>query len=351
MSSRWLEWMEQLPLAKNRPFLGYFFAAGVVGAGWLVRFLTGDLLPNGYPFVTFFPAVILSAFLFGSGPGIAAGVFSWFAARYFFIEPIGSFSFSPGVPGGFLFFWLVVAVDIGIIHLVQRANRLLSAQREESSRRSELRDAMFQELQHRVSNKLQIIASLLTLQRRTVVDPDAQKALEDAALRVGMIGRISRALHDPGRGGLGIAAFLEQVGHDIIEQSGAANVRLTIDAEPGIEFANDAGVPIALILAETISNALEHGFRSRGNGTIGISVRRIAGKKLQIVIHDDGQGVPPGFDPANSGSLGLTIATVLARQLGGSYTLSSGPTGTVARLEVNALSTDFAIDDKDGVLP
>ncbi|HEX7819415.1 MAG TPA: histidine kinase dimerization/phosphoacceptor domain -containing protein [Sphingobium sp.] len=338
MAFRWLEWMERLPIAKDRPAVGYVFAVLATAVSLLVRMAAAGALPGGYPFVTFFPTVILSAFLFGTGPGLAAGVLSWFAARYFFIAPVGSFGFGPGVIGAALFFWLVVVIDIGIIHLVQRANRLLREQRNLSARRHEVRDAMFQELQHRVSNKLQIIASLLTLQRRTVMDPDAQKALEDAALRVGMIGRISRALHDPDRGGLGIPAFLEQVGRDIIEQSGAPNVHLRVDSEPGLEFADDAGVPIALILAETISNALEHGFRSRGNGRIEVVVRRGEDGRLLILVTDDGQGVGADFDAATSSSLGLKIAVTLARQLNGTYRLSSGVKGTVARLEVQALA-------------
>jgi two-component sensor histidine kinase len=348
MSSRWLEWIEWLPVAKERPWIGYGFAVLACTVAALLRAATGDFLPAGYPFVTFFPAVILSTFLFGAGPGFAAGLVAWIMARYLFVEPYGSLGFGPGVTVACLFFWLVVLTDIAIIYLFQRANRLLRAQRELSVRRHEMLDTMFRELQHRVSNKLQIIASLLTLQRRAVVDPDAQKALEDAALRVGMIGRISRALYDPERGGLGVGAFLQQVGHDIVEQSGAPNVRLTVEAESGIEFAGDAGVPIALIFAETISNTLEHGFHSCGNGSIDIDIRRGEGGSLLLLIRDDGVGVEPDFDAAHSSSLGLKIATTLARQLNGSYVLRSDAEGTLARLEVDAL-VKSVVDYRPGV--
>ncbi|MET0241770.1 MAG: DUF4118 domain-containing protein [Sphingobium sp.] len=325
-------------MATDRPLIGYMAAVAACVIAIVFRQAAEAYLPHGYPFVTFFPAVILTAFLFGTGPGIAAAALSWLGARYFFVEPIHSLGFAPGVLGACIFFTLVVGVDLLIIHLMQRANRLVLAQREQSLRRTELRDAMFQELQHRVSNKLQIIASLLTLQRRTVVDPDAQKALDEAAMRVGMIGRISRALHDPDRQGLGVAAFLEEVGRDIIEASGAPNVRLVIEAEQGIDFASESGVPIALIIAETISNALEHGFRSSGNGTITIGVRRGEGRTLIIVVTDDGCGLAGDFDAGRSSSLGLRIAVTLARQLNGTYALKPGPSGTVARLEVDALN-------------
>ncbi|CAN5262879.1 sensor histidine kinase [soil metagenome] len=333
MSSRWLEWIERLPVAADRPLAGYGFALGATGLGALVRVAAG--LPQGYPFVSFFPAIILTAFIFGTRPGLFAGLLSWLTARYFFMEPVHSLGFAPGIMSVAILFAVVVGVDLIIIHLMQRANRLLREQREISVRRHEIRDAMFHELQHRVSNKLQIIASLLTLQKRAITDPDAQKALEDAAVRVGMIGRISRALHDPDRAGLGVAAFLDQVGRDIIAQSGAPNIEFGVEAEPGIEFASDAGVPIALILAETISNALEHGFASRGNGVIAIKVTSVEGQGLAIVVSDNGLGVAHDFDAAGSRSLGLRIATTLARQLGGTYVLRPGePRGAVAVLEV-----------------
>ncbi|MFT3968024.1 MAG: DUF4118 domain-containing protein [Sphingobium sp.] len=340
MSSRWLEWMERLPIAANRPVIGYMFAILACSLGLVVRIAAERALPLGYPFVSFFPAVILTAFLFGARPGLFAGLLSWLYARYFFIEPRHGFGFDSSVIAAFLFFFFVILIDIGIIHLVQRANRLLREQRELSLRRNEMREAMFHELQHRVSNKLQIIASLLTLQKRSIVDPDAQKALEEAALRVGMIGRISRALHDPDRGGLGVASFLEKVGHDIIEASGAPDVRLTVTTEPEIELAGDYGVPIALIVAETISNALEHGFQSRGGGQIHIEVKRGEGAQLSITVTDDGRGVAPDFDASRSPSLGLRIATTLARQLNGTYSLRPMDRGTVARLDVAALATN-----------
>lgn len=340
MRSRWLEWMESLPVATDRPVVGYAFALLVCAGALLLRLAVQAYLPSGYPFVAFFPVVILTAFLFGARPGLFAAVLSWLSARWFFIPPVRSLGFGDGVWAAFLFYALVVLVDIAIIHLVQRANRLLREQRETTLRRTEMREVMFRELQHRVSNKLQIIASLLTVQKRAVSDPAAQKALEAAAQRVGMIGRISRALHDPDRGGLGVVAFLEQVGRDIIEASGAPNVALTVEADEGVEFAGSAGVPIALIIAETISNALEHGFRSRGNGHIRIRVERREGQQLLVTVADDGRGVEPDFDAAGSPSLGLRIATALARQLGGTYSVVPGNPGAIARLEVDSFGPE-----------
>lgn len=335
MTGRWFAWVEKLPLAPGQPVLGYAAAVAFCALGLGIRFATGGALAHGFPFITFVPAVVLSAFLFGPGPGIVAGIVSWLMARYYFIEPIHSFALTREAAASLVFYALIVAVDVAIIAFMQRANRELRRQRERSYRQSEMRKLMFHELQHRVSNKLQIIASLLTLQKRTVVDPDAQKALEDAARRVGMIGRISRALHDPERQTLGVAAFLEQVGRDIIEASGATNVTLSVKADQDIELESDAGVPVALIIAETISNALEHAFDSFAGGSITIEIQRSESGEVIVSVIDDGLGVPMGFDVNASTSLGLTIATTLARQLGGRYDLRRAPLrGTVAELRI-----------------
>lgn len=336
MPSRWQCWIERLPIATDRPALGYVFGAAAIGVAGLVRYLAAGLLPHGYPFVTFFPAVVVTAFVFGVGPGIFAGVASGAIALYFFVDPVSSFFFDIGVRAVMLFYVLIISVNLAIIHLLQRTNAELRIQREYANQRRAQGDLMFHELQHRISNKLQIIASLLTLQRRTVTDRDAQKALEEAARRVGMVGRISRSLHDPDRAGLGVGPFLDQVGRDILESAGVEHVSLHVDVEPDLEFTSDSGVPIALILCETISNALEHGIGARGHGAINIVVRR-DGREVHLVVTDDGEGVPAGFDATASPSLGLRIATTLARQLEGSYNLRPGPNGgTIAELRVVA---------------
>lgn len=337
MGGKWLDWLEKLPVGADRPWIGYVAAVLLPAAGVPLRWAGGEALGHQYPYITLLPAVVVAGFLFGARPGIIAGCVSWALGNYFFVPPENSWKFDSTAIASIYFYAIIVAADIGLIYLLQRGNRALRIERERSRVRSDQRELMFHELQHRVSNKLQIIASLLTLQRRTVTDPDARRVLDDAARRVGLIGRISRALHDPDRQGLGVGVFLEQVGRDIIDTSGAPDVALVIDADPGLEFHRDAAVPIALILCESISNVLEHGFGPTGRGEIRIVAIRLDPERVRLCIIDNGAGVPEGFDAANAGSLGLQIATSLARQLDGSYTLKPGAgRGAVAELVVRA---------------
>ena len=87
---------------------------------------------------------------------------------------------------------------------------------------------------------------------------------------------------------------------------------------------------MALIVAEAVTNAIEHGFAGRESGQI--LVRALAtGETLEIVVADNGNGLPPDFTIERSDSLGLKLARMLALQLSGEFGLSSD-VGTIARL-------------------
>ena len=319
--------IESLPLARKMPWVGYVFAVAATLVAYFVRWQYGGALGTGFPYVTFFPAVMLTAFLFGVGPGIAAGLMCGLVAKYFYIAPVGSLMMNWSAWVAILFYSLVVFTDIAVIYLMQRANHALATEREASRNSSELKTVMFNELQHRVANKLQMIASLLSLQRRSVTDKDARKALEDAARRVGIIGRISRALYDSGGARVGVESLLRQITADICEASGAMHIATDFAIDPEATLSDDAAVPFALIFTETLSNALEHGFKGQGQGRIAVSITTDQGNGLTLMVDDDGVGPPAGFDAAKADSLGLRIAGALASQLQGNYELKTGPLG------------------------
>lgn len=336
MPGTWMEWIERLPLARSRPAVGYIVGVMACGVSLGLRLLADPMLPPGYPFVTFFPAVIIVAFLFGARPGLLTAILGWLAAQYFFMPPYHDIRVDGDLVIPLLFYAFVVLTGIAVIHLMQRANAALGKERQQSMKQNERRALLFAELQHRISNKLQIIASLLTLQRRQVRDPAARKMLEDAAMRVGLIGRISRTLHHPDQAGLGVGPLLEQIGWDIIEAAGSDRVRLQVAADPDVTLPDDAAVPIALIIAESVSNALEHAFDADG-GVIAIDVRREGTSELVVSVSDDGRGLPDSFDASVSPSLGLRIATTLAQQLNGRYELCRRPDGgALAVLRIRA---------------
>lgn len=308
-------------------------------ATWL-RLSINHTLPGGFPFLTFFPAIIISAFLFGRGPGVLAAVVCGVVAWYAFVPPINSFALDHGTGVALGFYGVVVAVDIVLIDLMKRANIRLSQERERSrqiaSERGRLADRtemLFHELQHRVSNNLQMVGAMLSLQQSKVMDPAARQALADAGARVQTIGRIQRRLYATSGEQVPLDSFLTELTADLLAASGKPDLRPVMAVEPDLFLEPQAAIPLALIMAEAVANAIEHGFADRPGGTITITLRK-AGERLLLAIGDDGAGLPPGFDLDRVTSLGLDVARNLARQLGGEMTLERAEQGTLMRLDL-----------------
>lgn len=319
--------VERLPLVPDNPWLAYSVSAVLCVVALGIRLSVVAVLPSGFPYVTFFPAVILSSFLFGVRAGIFAaalcGAFSW----HFFL--------SPALPPGFRidtmlalgFYLLVCGTDIALVHLMQRANYNLAVERERGRVLAENRETLFRELQHRVSNNIQVVAALISLQRANVADDVARRALDEASGRLNLVGRISRALYDPSGQRLGVRTFIATLTGDILEASGRSDIAIELDVDETITFNPDTAVPMALILGEAISNALEHGFAGRAEGVIVLRLHPSGDGKILLEVADNGCGLPEGFAPDRAGSLGLRIASALAQQLGGVFSLTPGQNG------------------------
>ncbi|WP_375196315.1 sensor histidine kinase [Sphingobium sp.] len=333
MQRRNESFVERLPLVPRRPWHAYLLATAFCLIALVLRSAAEIAMPVGYPFVSFFPAVILSSFLFGVRPGIYAGLLGGLLSWYFFIPPRMGLAVNPGVIMALGFYGIVVAVDIALIHFMQKANFNLAIERERSRTLAENRELLFHELQHRVSNNLQVVAAMLSLQRRHVDHDLARRALDDASARLALVGRISRALYNPSGEGQNIRAFLTTLTADVMEAAGRDDITLAIEAPEDLILEPDVAVPMALIVTEAVSNAIEHGLPHRG-GNIQVALETIAGT-LALRITDDGEGIGADFEPERSPSLGLRISNALASQLNGRFTLQpAAQGGAIARLDL-----------------
>jgi two-component sensor histidine kinase len=315
---------------RPRPFR-WGFAAIAYSLAVALRFAIDDPLPPGFPFLTFFPAVTLTAFFAGLREGIAVAVLGGVTAWDFFIDPTGSFALHLDSVIALGLYTLIVSTDIFLVYLAHVAIDRLRAAEERTRALAEARELMFMELQHRVSNHLQVVSSLLKFQRRGVTDASAQRALDEASARLALVARIQRQLHDPSSQAIDIARFLKEMSRDIVEAAGASGrLKVEVQAEPLTVQAEQA-VPFGLVATELLSNAVEHGFAEDGRGTIRVGLSQAGANAVTLTVADDGRGLPEGFDLDNAPSLGMTIARQFAEQLGGHLTMRSAG-GTVAEL-------------------
>lgn len=327
--------MTQGHLVQQFAWRGFAWGVGLFAAAFVLRLAAEPVLPPGFPFLTFFPAVIITAFVAGAGPSILCAVLSGAAALYFFIPPERSFHID--LPSGvaIAFFAVICAVDILIIDRLTSTLAALRVEREKALHHANQRDTLFKELQHRIGNNLQSVSALLNVQMRAVTDPAAKRALGDAVQRVGIIADIHRMFHDPAHADGRIDEdFTRELAERCIATAGAGErVTLTTSVTP-VALPQDKFMPVALILTECINNALEHGLGDRDRGLIAITLTR-NGEDCELMVRDDGPGLPAGFDLAASRSIGLTVLRAFAGQLDGRFTMTSEG-GTVCRLVFRA---------------
>lgn len=308
-------------LKRHHPMVVAGWTALGIGLATAIRWASADWLPPGFPFLTYFPVVILTGFFFGIRAGTASALVGGITAWLLFLAPETGDALSFGAIVALVFYLFVVGTDLIIIHLIRRALRSMSAERERAAQLAQTKRLMFHELQHRVSNNLQVIAALVKMQRRNVSDPAAQAALDAAAAQLDMVGRVQRRLHDPDRQSVDFSQFLQEMIPEVVESAGAGeDVAVDLSMQPLLITA-DQSVPLALITAELITNALEHG-RDAG-GRVQLAVRSVvsdAGEGV-VEVSDRGTGLSDGFDLEQARSLGLRVARQFAAQLGGRLSL------------------------------
>lgn len=128
-SPRLMPWSERLSAASYGPLAGLAGTLAIFGVAWAARVLINDALPTGFPYVTFFPAVILTSFLFGVRFGGLSALLCGLVAWYYFIPPYHSFSLA-GAEVALGLYVFVVATDLALIHGLQAANRQLREERQ-----------------------------------------------------------------------------------------------------------------------------------------------------------------------------------------------------------------------------
>jgi two-component sensor histidine kinase len=188
------------------------------------------------------------------------------------------------------------------------------------------REVLLREVNHRVGNSLQIIASLLHLQANSSTQDGVKAALTNAMGRVAAVAQVHRRLytsHD--LKSVLLNQYLEALLEDLRRSAeGNKMSRLTLKAEP-IEIDPDRAVAIGIIVNELVMNAVKYAYPD-GAGPIHI-VLNADGDDLELSIADDGVGLNVKIDPRSTG-MGQRIVTAMAQKLDASVERDPHHAGT-----------------------
>jgi len=183
------------------------------------------------------------------------------------------------------------------------------------------RDLLLREVYHRVKNNLQIVDSLLVMQRSRLTDPEAKAALAALRSRVYALGLVHHQLMGSRDfKTFDVAPFLEELSTNLLRGGASKEVRLSVRAMP-LDVGLDFAIPLGLIVTELVTNSLKHAF-PLGVGAIDVVLERAPDGRVALIVSDDGAAVEPGA-PADAGrkSLGMTIVDALVNQLDGVMTV------------------------------
>ncbi|PKL66451.1 MAG: hypothetical protein CVV28_10635 [Methanobacteriales archaeon HGW-Methanobacteriales-1] len=179
------------------------------------------------------------------------------------------------------------------------------------------KEMMLKEIHHRVKNNLQIISSLLNLQSGNVSDDKDLKLFIESRDRVRSMAMIHEKLYQSENlSKINFKYYLENLSQQLLMSYDlSGKVKLNFDCDDvfmGIETA----VPCGLLVNEIITNSMKHAFPDELSGNINITLK--AYDDYELIISDDGIGLPNDINMEESNSLGLQIINNLINQIDGS---------------------------------
>ena len=205
--------------------------------------------------------------------------------------------------------------------------------REESLKRAiKQKELLLREVNHRVKNNLQVVASLLRMRARSGQTAESRAAIRDAHARIEAIALVHRRIYEEGAVeevelGIFLAELIAHLSRSLSDER--LEVLLTGNADRA-RLATDRAVSLALLVTELVSNAIEHGFPAGRRGRIEIAIGT-SGNDITLSVSDDGIG----FDhEAEHDGTGINLAELLASQLGGELVFEHLQPGTRVRLRL-----------------
>ncbi|HHS12641.1 MAG TPA: PAS domain S-box protein [bacterium] len=197
-------------------------------------------------------------------------------------------------------------------------------QAEEQVRRDlRIKEAMLKEIHHRVKNNLTVISSLLNLQAGQIRNKKgAIDAFQESRNRIRSMALVHEKLYESEDfSEINMKSYIESMALELfLAYQAEAQIRLNLNIND-ISLDINTAIPCGLILNELITNSLKHAFRGRKTGAIDILFNRKDINRCELIVRDNGSGIPESVKVEHSGTLGLKLIHILAEQIEGTISL------------------------------
>jgi len=217
-------------------------------------------------------------------------------------------------------FSLVVVTLIGITGIVIYKSYLKSRKADKE------KEALLREIHHRVKNNLMVISSLLNLQSGTITDDHTKSAVKESQSRVKSMALIHQLLYQSDKfARIDFHKYLEQLMASLQSTYCSPDFEISYYVKADdLNIDIDTAIPLGLITNELATNAYKYAFADSRKGSIQIDFFRTPDHMCRLRIADNGKGLPEGFDPDSSSTLGLKLVRILTKQIKAKLNYTSG---------------------------
>lgn len=234
---------------------------------------------------------------------------------------------------------LLAFTDITARRAIEREKALLHAHTENLLLQQKV---LLQEMQHRVGNSLQIIASILMLKARSVTSEESRGHLKDAHQRVLSVAEVQAHLHATGGvDQIAVGPYLSKLCGSLSSSMVGEGRPITIAVEADdTRIGSDRAVSLGLIVTELVINSIKYAFpKSRADACVTVRFSSDGGD-WTLTVSDNGVGVSAAAVSVQGGGLGTAIVEALVRQLVAVQTVCTEPgrTVTISRVAETALA-------------
>jgi len=185
------------------------------------------------------------------------------------------------------------------------------------------KEVLLREIHHRVKNNMQIISSLLRLQSRLIKDGRMVEMFKESQNRIRSMALIHEKLYqteDLSR--INFAEYIRSLTVHLFHtyRINPNIVKMNTEVEKVYLDINRA-IPCGLVINELVSNALKHAFPDSKKGEIHIKLYSNKRNKTNLIVSDDGVGLPENITIQEPETLGLQLVNDLVKQVEGKIRL------------------------------
>jgi two-component sensor histidine kinase len=220
--------------------------------------------------------------------------------------------------------------EVGILN--RNLERRVEERTVDLERARDRAQVLLAEVNHRVSNSLALVASMVGLQARAVESKVAKDALGETQARIYAISLIHKRLYSASDVRVValdeyLAGLLDQLDASMRDEGhGGSLVR---DLDP-LQLPTDRSVNLGVVLAEWVTNAFKYAYPDR-SGEIRVRLKGLPDRRGELVVEDDGVG--RGADGTVKGTgLGTRVVSAMAASMGAEVEYPERRQGTAARL-------------------